>query len=77
MKLQGHNFSSDMSDFRRSLPKQNNGFLYALDDELDELILETDSDELRNAAAKLRKLIKSELKVRDDIAHLPSNNPVH
>ncbi len=27
MKLQGHNFSSDMSDFRRSLPKQNNGFL--------------------------------------------------
>ncbi len=77
MKLQGHNFSSDMSDFRRALPKQNNGFLYALDDELDELILETDSDELRNAAAKLRKLIKSELKVRDDIAHLPSNNPVH
>jgi hypothetical protein len=77
MKLQGHNFSSDMQDFRRAIPTQNNGFLYALRDELDELILETDSDEMRNAAAKLRKLLNSELQVRDDIAHLPSNNPVH
>ncbi len=76
MKLQGHNFSSDMSAFRRAIPKQKNGYLYALDDELKELVANTGDPEIRVAAIKLARLINSELQVRDDIAHLPSNNPI-
>ncbi|MBU2765988.1 hypothetical protein HAP94_07210 [Acidithiobacillus ferrivorans] len=76
MQLQGHNFSSDMSAFRRAIPKQKNGYLYALDDELKELIGKTGDSEIRVAAIKLARLIESELQVRDDIAHLPSNNPI-